>query len=93
MDIDMPRKKDKWLHLTDLNLPKVDGGLATVLLVEDVLDLIVPLEVQTSPKGTPVPFVQLSDGRLQRTYLVQQRKLKVHVSTPEEDLHRQVQES
>ena len=66
MNIDMPREKRKWPHIADLNLPKVDGGLATVLLGADVLDLIVPLEVQTGPKGTPVPFVQLSDGRLQR---------------------------
>ena len=92
MDIDMPREKTKWPHYADINLPKVDGGLATLLLGADVFDLIVPLEVQPGPKGTPVPFVQLSDGRLVPTYLTQQRELKVHVSTRDEDLHTQVQE-
>ena len=92
MDIDMPREKIKWPHYADLNLSKVGRRLATVLLGADVFDLIVPLEVQTCPKGTPVPFVQLSDGRLVPTYLTQQRELKVHVSTRDENLHTQVQE-
>ena len=52
MNIDMPREKTKWPHIADLNLPKVNGGLA-IVLGADVLDLIVPLEVQTGPKGTP----------------------------------------
>ncbi len=73
ISIDMSKEKNRWPHLADLPLPPVKDVDITVLLGADVFDLIVPLEIRTSPKGTP------------RT------AMKVHITTPEEDLSHQVQ--
>ena len=96
MNVDMPREKKKGPHLADIDLPKVNGELVTVLLGSDVFDLIVPLEVRTGPKGTP-RAVRTTLGWAAASHIPGSAKkskhvLKVHVSTPEEDLHRQVQE-
>ena len=50
MNVDKPREKKKLAHLADIDLPKVDGGLVTVLLGSDVFDLIVHMKVRTAPK-------------------------------------------
>ena len=96
MNVDMPGEKKKWPHLADIDLPKVNGELVTVLLGSDVFDLIVPLEVRTGPKGTP-RAVRTTLGWAAASHIPGSAKkskhvLKVHVSTPEEDVHRQVQE-
>ena len=96
MDIDIAREKTKWPHLADLNLPKVDGGLATVLLGADVFDLIVPFTSSDRPqRHSPCcSYSSQMDGCSAPTWPTKGtgHVLKVHVSTPDEDLHRQAQE-
>ena len=74
----------------------MDGGLATVLLSADFFDLIVPLKVRTARKCIP-PCRSYSSRMDAAAHLTGPTKgtkqvLKVYVSTPDEDLHRQVQE-
>ena len=51
--MDWSREKDKWPHLTDLQLPSSTHGPVDVLLGTDVIELIVPREVVQGPPGTP----------------------------------------
>lgn len=96
MNVDMARENKKWPHLADIDLPKVNGALVTVLLGSDVFDLIVPLQVCTSLKGTPCAFHTtlgwVAASHLPGSETKSKHVLKGHVSTPEEDLHREVQE-
>ena len=88
MNVDKPREK-KWLHLADIDLPKVDGGLVTVLLGSDVFDLIVPMKVRTAPKDiNPALHVRTKSSVEPQpcTYLVPRRNqitsLKFTFPTP-----------
>ena len=51
--MDWSQEKDKWPHLTDLQLPSSTHGPVDVLLGTDVIELIVPREVVQGPPGTP----------------------------------------
>ena len=46
--------QEKWPHLTDLELTEVSVTRVALLLGGDVPELIVPLETQCGPKGSPV---------------------------------------
>ena len=95
MKLDMPKEKKKWHHLSDIDLPPVDGNLVTVLLGADVFDLIVPLEVRYGPKGTP-RAVRSVLGWTVTSHLgvnaaeTDVHTYKVHVTSPDEELQVQV---
>ena len=99
--VNVPEKKvklqelqEKWPHLSDLELTEVAGTQVTLHLGSDVAELIVPLEIRRSPKGSivgvhtrigwtvtgPVP------GYVQR----QESVCKVHVATPDEEFNETV---
>ncbi|CAB4029064.1 Hypothetical predicted protein [Paramuricea clavata] len=95
--LNLPKKRqDAWPHLVDLPLPPIDGNCVTVLLGADVFDLIVPLEVRTGPKAAP-RAVRTALGWTATSHLPDHRlegsdhTMKVHVTTPDEDLRLQVQ--
>ena len=51
--VDMSKEKERWPHLTDLDLPFIDGSRVTVLLGADAFNVIVSQEIRLGPKGTP----------------------------------------
>jgi hypothetical protein len=92
----MSKEKNRWPHLANLPLPPVKDVDITVLLGADVFDLIVPVEMRTGPKGTP-RAVRTALGwtatcRLPGSSDINTvTAMKVHITTPEEDLSHQVQ--
>ena len=96
MSMDMSKEKNRWPHLANLPLPPVKGVDITVLLGAEVFDLIVPLEIRTGPKESPravrtalswTATSRLPGGSDINTVTA----MKVHITTPKQDLSHQVQ--
>ena len=96
ISIDMSKEKNRWPHLTNVPLPPVKGVDITVLLGAEGFDLIVPMEVRTGPKETPrtvrtalswTATSRLPGGSDINTVTA----MKVHITTPKQDLSHQVQ--
>jgi hypothetical protein len=98
ISIDMSKEKNRWPHLANLPPPPVKDVDITVLLGADVFDAIVPLKIRTGPKGTP-RAVRTALGWTATSRLpgssdintVTTYTMKIHITTPEEDLAHQVQ--
>ena len=95
--LNVPEKKvklkelqERWPHLSDLELTEVAGTQVTLLLGNDVPELIVPLETRHGPKGSPIgvrtrigwTVTGHLPGHIQECESV----CKVHVATPDEEL-------
>ena len=94
--VNMSKEKERWPHLADLDLLFIDGSRVTVLLGADAFDVIVPLEIRTGPKGT-LRAVRTALGSTVTSHFPgpvnegTNYAMKTHVSSPDEDLRRQVQ--
>ena len=92
--VELKELQEKWPHLLDLELTEVAGTQVTLLLGGDVLELIVPLETRSGPKGSPVGIcTELGwaiAGRLPGYIQDSESVCKVHVATADEELHETV---
>jgi hypothetical protein len=97
MSIDMSKEKNRWPHLANLPLPPVKGVDITVLQGAEVFDLIVPLEIRTGPKETHIAvrtaaLCWTANSRLPGGSDINTvTAMKVHITTPKQDLSHQVQ--
>ena len=92
--VNLVELKSKWSHLSDLELPEVDGSQITILIRSDVAEIIVPLEVRCGHKEAPIGVrARLGwtiTGRLPGYLRESESVFKVHVSSHDEELHERV---
>jgi hypothetical protein len=96
ISMDMSKENNRWPHLANLPLPPVKGVDITVLLGAEVFDLIVPLEIRTGRKETPIA-VRTAALCWTATYrlpgsseIIMVTAMKVHITTHKQDLSHQV---
>ena len=86
--------KEKWPHLSDLELTEVALTQFTLLLGSDIAELIVPLEIRRGTRGSPIGVHTrigwTVPGRLPGYFQRQESACKVHVATTDEELNETV---